>query len=247
MKNLLKNNLFIYAVAVTTVSTLIIVVMLMVAMHYAEKAESAYASGQLDMRMEVETKINEAVDIIESISLPSKGSEFYKAEFNPKGEAHSAIIVGDGLKEFVYNNCDENTLKNFDEIVAYSNSKGIAPEMTFAISWADTMCGRALTTPNNYGNVGNNDRGHRVGYFTPLEGWKALIDVLNNKYLGKNTKVGQLSGGGRVELGSTYDCPNAIMGYKCYATSMYNWNKNVKRALSVMLGRDITAEWEYRR
>jgi len=79
-----------------------------------------------------------------------------------------------------------------------------------------------------------------------LEGWQALIDTLNNKYISGIEIVGHLSQGGRYAIGSMYDCANAPAPYKCYATSPENWNKNVLRALSVIYNVDVYENFTFR-
>jgi len=204
-------------IIIDVVCAVIIVSQLWANVHLYEKSKTAYERGQRAQYMEINNAIETALQSLEALKMPPKGLESLEVELSPKGEAHPDVIVSESLAEWVYNNCDEETVK-----------------VVFAIAWADTNCGQNLTTPNNPGNVNNNDRGNRVGYFTMLDGWKAIVDVLNNKYIGNNTLIGQLSEGGRSIIGSTHTCANAIDGYKCYATSEYNWNKNVQRALASM-------------
>ncbi len=101
---------------------------------------------------------------------------------------------------------------------------GIKPEVIVCIAQADSSLGRALKSSNNIGNVGNNDRGDVVHYPDLRSGIEAIAKVLNNQYLGSYTTIGQLSRGGGNKTG------------KIYASSAYNWNKNVKLCLRTITG-----------
>jgi len=161
-----------------------------------------------------------------------------QAGHNEQGEKHPDLYTSESLDDWVSKHCDVQTILIKDKIKWYAKYKKIKPEVVFAISWADTQCGAKMATRHNYGNVGNNDRGTRVGFNSAFEGWQAIVDTLNNKYLKGNTVVGQLSGGGRKQIGSKYSCANAIIPYKCYATSFYNWQANTVRALRVIMKDD---------
>ncbi len=209
-----------------------------------ESYKEAYSNGQIQMYAQVRKAIKQAEDALGAVR-PPKGVRLTDEVLSPHGEKHPPIIKGATIEQFVFNNCTPEVLDVYADVASYANDQGVHPALPFAISWADSGCGKNLTTPNNYGNVGNNDRGDRVGYFTPLDGFKAIVDVLNNQYIGKNKTVGQLSQGGRNVIGSTYACSNAIVGYKCYASSDYNWNFNVLNALNQM-GVQADENWNFR-
>lgn len=193
------------------------------------------------------TNASQSQPALRQESPDTKKEAYYKDEYNSKGEMHSRLIVSHGLQGFVLNNCDEATASIYTQIVKASYIADVKPEIVFAIAWADTQCGKYLTTPNNYGNVNNNDRGNRVGYFTPLEGYQAIVDTLNNKYIGQNYRVGHLTGGGRKALNAEHGCQTAPMGWKCYATSEINHVKNTLRALRVMMNDEsIDENYEFR-
>jgi hypothetical protein len=158
----------------------------------------------------------------------------YKDEYNPQGEMHPPLEESDSLQDWVSKHCDKETNEIKDQIIWYSEYNGVKPEAVFAISWADTQCGKHLTESFNYGNVGMTDRGGRVWYENAYEGWTALVDALNNKYMGGLEKVGHLSQGGRNNMEVKHNCPDAPAPYKCYASSPFNHNANVLRALRVM-------------
>ena len=239
MKNTLKENVIaLMFVGMTS--------MMMFAYVQHNNAKQAYAAGQIDQAMEVQNKVAAAYSALESINLPEKSNVWYPDQANSKGERHSRIRDGQGIKQFVYNNCDKGTQSVWGEVVQAAQQNGIRPEIVFAISWADSACGNALSTPNNYGNINNNDRGNRVGFFTPLAGYKAIIQTLDNKYIGLNTNIGQLSGGGRIKIQAQHGCSDAVMGYKCYATSIENWHNNIKRALHVILNEQVPNNFKFR-
>ena len=111
---------------------------------------------------------------------------------------------------------------------------GIKPEVLVAIAHADSSLGKHLKSSYNIGNVGNNDRGNVVHYASLEQGIEAMGKVLNNKYLGHYTTIGQLSRGGGNHSGAIY------------ASSPYNWNKNVLWALSKMLGYQVDTNFNFR-
>jgi len=166
-------------------------------------------------------------------------------EANAKGEPHPIVKQSSNLDEWIDKHCDEDTIKIKDKIKWYAEYSKIKPETVFAIVWADTQCGKKLTTKYNYGNVGNNDRGDRIGFQSAFAGWQAVIDTLNNKYLKGNTMIGQLSNGGRKMIKAKYICKHAIIPYKCYASSWENHINNMLRALDSM-GYNSSAKYPIR-
>ena len=174
-------------------------------------------------------------------------------EYNSKGEKHATIIIPEGrgdrerTKDFVKKNCTQEIFEEFDHIWNYAEKSGVIGSVPFAVVWADSQCGKMLTTPNNPGNVNNNDRGNRVGFFTMQEGLEAVVDTLNNRYISGIQTIGHLSQGGRIKIGSKFSCSDAPMPYKCYATSTENWNNNAMRAIRSIYGDDTTAEFKIRK
>lgn len=168
--------------------------------------------------------------------------EKMKTEHNSKGEEHSAVFMPEGkgdkerTRDFVVKNCSPEVSSVFDEVWEYAERNEVKGSVPFVIAHADSQCGKVLSTPNNPGNVGNNDRGNRVGFMTMADGMEAIVDTLNNDYLGSNSEMWQLSEGGRTKHGSDYSCENGIMGYKCYASSVWNWRANTSRALVAIYG-----------
>lgn len=227
-----------------------------------EKAKTAFARGKQVQYMElfstIET-VNEKTKrfttdiekLLANIEYPEKLNTRLKGQANSKGEEHPIVIDSGSLKNFIFNNCSRATFAVAEEVQAYATAKGIKPEIVFAIAWADSRCGQDMTTPNNPGNVGNNDRGNRVGHFELIDGWKAIVDTLNNQYMKGLTMVGQLSQGGRTGtilfkgLGAKYSCTDAPAPWKCYATSTENHYNNTIRAL-IGMGLMPGPDWTFR-
>ncbi len=89
------------------------------------------------------------------------------------------------------------------------------------IAFAESTLGRHLSTSNNIGNVGNNDRGDRVSYAAPLIGARLIYTTLNNAYLGKYNILLDYNGYGNPDD-------------KNYATSKYNRQNNVRNCLTMI-------------
>jgi len=117
--------------------------------------------------------------------------------------------------------------------------------LPICIAWADSHLGKALKSTNNIGNVGNNDRWQVVHYDSMDKGIEAIFRVLNNKYLGWNKQLWELSGEGRQRMSMT-GCENAPAPKKCYATSKGVWSTNVSNCLSVLHNKDITESYFFR-
>ena len=117
--------------------------------------------------------------------------------------------------------------------------------LPICIAWADSHLGKALKSTNNIGNVGNNDRWQVVHYDSMDKGIEAIFRVLNNKYLGWNKQLWELSGEGRQRMSMT-GCENAPAPKKCYATSKGVWSTNVSNCLSVLHNKEITESYFFR-
>lgn len=227
-----------------TTALLIVSALLNIAMYSANG--QAYSNGQVQMYVDMRHAVKTAEQALDAIR-PPKSRELTDPLYNSKDEMHPQIAGGNSLEQFVYNNCTPEVLDVYDDIVVYALSKGLQPSIPFAIAWADTQCGQMLTTPHNYGNVGNTDGGKRIGYFNALDGFKAIVDALNNDMLKGNNEVWQLSQGGRTLHGSTYNCSNAPAPYKCYATSEEDWHRNVTSAIMQIFDlTDPPLNWKYR-
>jgi len=113
------------------------------------------------------------------------------------------------------------------------NRHKIKPEVLVCIAMADSTLGKHTRTKNNIGNVGNTATSSRA--FDSLESAiDAMGKVLNNKYLGSHTTIGQLSVGGGNKSG------------KIYASSPYNWNKNIKACLGDITKAPVDEDYLFR-
>ena len=116
-------------------------------------------------------------------------------------------------------------------LVTLGHTYKLDPDFIVGICLAESSLGKNLSTTNNFGNVGNNDRGHRQGYETPEQGLEAIYRVLNNKYLGNKATVGEMSGLGK--------------GY-IYASG-WNWERNVLRTMTELKGQPVNKDYNFRR
>ena len=107
-------------------------------------------------------------------------------------------------------------LSFWDEVVKGTN---VDRDMVICIAFAESTLGRFLSTNNNIGNVGNNDRGDRIAYSNPYNGARLSPLTLNNQYLGNYHTIKQLSRYGNDDG-------------KIYASSPINWQTNVQKCLS---------------
>jgi len=128
-----------------------------------------------------------------------------------------------GLDEFLLVNGAEFVKEAGDTFKKVGELYNVKPEVMVCIAQADSSLGKALKSTNNIANVGNNDRGDVVHYATLEAGIEAIGRVLNNQYLSYTQTIGDLSRGGGNETG------------KIYASSSFNWNKNVKYCLRNIL------------
>lgn len=131
---------------------------------------------------------------------------------------------GLGIDAFLAKNGAEFVKDAGDVFRQVGEAHKIKPEVMVCIAQADSSLGKALKTSFNIGNVHNNDRGDTKHYPNLRAGIEAMAETLNNQYLGSHTTIGQLSRGGGNKTG------------KIYASSAFNWNKNVKACLRTITG-----------
>ena len=94
------------------------------------------------------------------------------------------------------------------------------------ITVAETSWGQKWYWKNNPWNVGNNDRWDRVRYAL-LETWlEKIAQTLNNKYLGNIQTLWCLSNAG--------SCQDRDNHWHRYATSNWNWERNMTACLSTI-------------
>lgn len=116
---------------------------------------------------------------------------------------------------------------------AAAKDTSVDVDLGICIGLAETSLGRYFASSHNIGNVGNNDRGDRVDKDSPLAGARAIYLTLNNSYLGGYHTIYELSGFGNKD--------GAI-----YASSPYNWQKNVSRCLSAIKGYIVPEDYAFR-
>lgn len=110
---------------------------------------------------------------------------------------------------------------------------GVDPSFMMCIGLAETTLGNRLKTPYNIGNIGNTDSGSTYS-FTSAEEWLYwMTHTFNNKFLGKYTKLSELSRWGNPD--------GAI-----YASSNSNWHNNTVRCLSALKWRFVEDDFEFR-
>ena len=114
-----------------------------------------------------------------------------------------------------------------------SAGTNIDVDVGICIAFAESTLGRHLSTSNNIGNVGNNDRGDRIAYESPMGGARRIYTTLNNTYLGQYHILLDYNG---------YGNPDG----KNYATSKYNWQNNVTKCLTMIKGYYIPDEFPVR-
>jgi len=115
---------------------------------------------------------------------------------------------------------------------AAADSK-IDPDLWICIAFAESTLGNYLSTPNNIGNVWNNDRWDRVSFWSALQ-WASLIyQTLNNQYLGQYNTIIELNWYGN-KTG------------KIYASSPYNRQNNVVNCLSQIKWRYVPDDYSFR-
>lgn len=116
---------------------------------------------------------------------------------------------------------------------AAAEGTNVDVDLGICIGYAETSLGRNFASANNIGNVGNNDRGDRVDKDSPIAGARAIYQTLNNQYLGGYHTLYELSGYGNKD--------GAI-----YASSEYNWQKNISKCLSSIKGYIVPEDFPFR-
>lgn len=109
----------------------------------------------------------------------------------------------------------------------------IDKDVVICIAFAESTLGRYLSTSNNIGNVGNNDRWDRVKFNSAYVGGRAIAVTLNNSALGNYHTINQLSRYGNKDG-------------KIYASSPINRQTNVLKCLSQIKGYYIPEDFPFR-
>lgn len=121
-------------------------------------------------------------------------------------------------------------LNFWESVVEWTN---IDRDVVICIACAESTLWQYLTTSNNIGNVGNNDRWDRVWYSTPYAWARVIPLTLNNQYLWKYRTINQLSRYGNEE-------------WKIYASSPINRQRNVQKCLSMIKWYTVPEDFPFR-
>ena len=117
-----------------------------------------------------------------------------------------------------------------DAVVKDTN---IDKDMVICIAFAESTLGKYLSTNANIGNVGNNDRGDRVPFYSAYAWARAIPVTLNNGYLWDYHTINQLSRYGNKDG-------------QIYASSPINWQTNVLKCLSQIKWYYIPEDFPFR-
>lgn len=110
---------------------------------------------------------------------------------------------------------------------------GVDPSFMMCIGLAETTLGNRLKTPYNIGNIGNTDSGSTYSFTSAQEWLYWMTHTFNNRFLGKYTKLSELSRWGNPD--------GAI-----YASSNSNWHNNTVRCLSALKWRFVEDDFKFR-
>ncbi|UFX83280.1 murein hydrolase activator EnvC family protein [Candidatus Absconditicoccus praedator] len=144
---------------------------------------------------------------------------------------------GDTVEERRKDYLARNAIGPYSDVELWeAASQGTDVDIDFGIciAAAESGLGRNMTTEWNVGNVGNNDRGDRIGYDTPAQGARMIYLTLVNSFLGHHNTIDKLSRWGNKD-GSIY------------ASSPKNWQKNVSRCLSSIKGYWVPEDYPFRK
>lgn len=147
-----------------------------------------------------------------------------------------SFIQGNTLEERTKNYIQKYGNAPFNSITVWQEAAKehkVPLEFGVCIAVAETSFGRAFASPWNVGNVGNNDRGDRVGFSGPVEGASTIYFALENKYLGDYPTLDKLSGYGN-NTGPIY------------ASSPINRQTNIAKCLTEIHGYWIPDDWPVR-
>lgn len=114
-----------------------------------------------------------------------------------------------------------------------SKDTNIDKDVVMCIAFAESTLGHYLSTSNNIGNVGNNDRWDRVPFYSALMWARSIPLTLNNDFLWDYHTIKQLSRYGNKDG-------------KIYASSPINRQTNVLKCLSQIKGYYIPEDFPFR-
>lgn len=146
------------------------------------------------------------------------------------------IIRGEDEKErqkFLLNTYATPDFRSWDMWVDTALEWGVDPSFMMCIGLAESTLGNRLKTAYNIGNIGNTDSGSTYSFTSPQEWLYWMTHTFNNKFLGKYTKLSELSRWGNPD--------GAI-----YASSNSNWHNNTVRCLSALKWRFVEDDFKFR-
>ncbi|MFA7284201.1 MAG: peptidoglycan DD-metalloendopeptidase family protein [Candidatus Absconditabacterales bacterium] len=137
-----------------------------------------------------------------------------------------SYIQGASLEERIKNFINKYGNAPFDSYILRKQAASehhISLELGVCIAVAETSFGRAFASARNIGNVGNNDRGDRIDFRSPLEGANVIYAALENEHLGHYPTLDKLSGYGNK-------------AGPIYASSPINRQTNIVKCLTEIHG-----------
>lgn len=146
------------------------------------------------------------------------------------------IIRGNTEKErqqFLLKTYATPDFQSWDMWVDTALEWGVDPSFMMCIGLAETTLGNRLKTSYNIGNIGNTDSGSTYSFNSAQEGLYWMTATFNNRFLGKYTKLSELSRWGNPD--------GAI-----YASSNSNWHNNTVRCLSALKWRFVEDDFKFR-
>jgi murein DD-endopeptidase MepM/ murein hydrolase activator NlpD len=136
-------------------------------------------------------------------------------------------------QRFLLKNYATPDFQSWDMWVDTALEADIDPSFMMCIGLAETTLGNHLKTAYNIGNIGNTDSGGTYSFNSAQEWLSWMTATFNNKYLGKYTKLSELSRWGNTD--------GAI-----YASSNSNWHNNTVRCLSALKWRFVEDDFQFR-
>jgi hypothetical protein len=178
------------------------------------------------------------------ISNPTILSETYQIKYETDTRLRSAVIDFSEVKFMRWDSLRSRRMRFLDTVAAWpyddivlwetaAEWTNVDVDLWICIWYAETSMWRHFASENNIGNVGNNDRGDRVDKDSPLDGARAIYNVLNNQYLWWYRTIYELSWYGNDE-------------WPIYASSEYNRQKNVSRCLSTIKWYIVPEDFPFR-
>lgn len=151
----------------------------------------------------------------------------YERKFIIRGETEK------DRQQFLLKTYATPDFQSWDMWVDTALEGGVDPSFMMCIGLAETTLGNRLKTAYNIGNIGNTDSGSTYSFTSPQEWLYWMTATFNNRFLGKYTKLSELSRWGNPD--------GAI-----YASSNSNWHNNTVRCLSALKWRFVEDNFQFR-